>query len=183
MKVLICAAALLSVMLTVTACNSGIEEQPSDTRINSPGYSDIETKKTQSETDDQTKKNAGETSKEENTEMKIRLEVGGSSFTAVPEKNEAAEAFAEMIKKEPAVIEMQDYSGFEKVGALGKSLPRNDSQTTTKPGDIVLYQGNQIVIFYGTNSWSYTRLGHIEDLDGWEEALGSGDVSVTFSLE
>lgn len=183
MKVLICAAALLSVMLTVTACNSGIEEKTSDTRINSPGYSDTEAKNRQSETDAQTQKNAGETSKEEKNEMKIKLEVGGSSFTAVPEKNEAAEAFAEMIKNEPAVIEMQDYSGFEKVGALGKGLPRNDSQTTTKSGDIVLYQGNQIVIFYGTNSWSYTRLGHIEDLDGWEEALGSGDVSVTFSIE
>ena len=47
---------------------------------------------------------------------------------------------------------------------------------------VVLYSGNQIVIFYGTNSWSYTRLGHVDDLDGWEEALGNEDVTVTFSL-
>ncbi len=78
---------------------------------------------------------------------------------------------------------MSDYSGFEKVGALGTSLPSENSQTTTQAGDIVLYQGNQIVMFYGSNSWSYTRLGHIEDPTGWEEALGSGDVTVTFSLE
>ena len=56
---------------------------------------------------------------------------------------------------------------------------KNDTQA----GDIVLYNANQIVIFYGSNSWSYTRLGHIDDLTGWEEALGSEDVTVTFSLE
>ena len=79
-------------------------------------------------------------------------------------------------------ILMSDYSGFEKVGALGTSLPASNSQTTTQAGDIVLYNGNQIVVFYGSNSWSYTRLGHIDNLTGWEEALGSGDVMVTFSL-
>ena len=78
---------------------------------------------------------------------------------------------------------MSDYSGFEKVGSLGTSLPASNSQTTTQAGDIVLYNGNQIVVFYGSNSWSYTRLGHIDDLTGWEDALGSGDVTVIFSLE
>ena len=61
-------------------------------------------------------------------------------------------------------ILMSDYSGFEKVGALGTSLPASNSQTTTQAGDIVLYNGNQIVAFYGSNSWSYTRLGHIDNL-------------------
>ena len=75
---------------------------------------------------------------------------------------------------------MNDYAGFEKVGSLGTSLPTSNSQTTAQPGDIVLYNGNQIVVFYGTNSWSYTRLGHINDLTGWEDALGSGDVTITF---
>ena len=87
----------------------------------------------------------------------------------------------EMMREAPVVIEMRDYSGFEKVGSLGASLPTSNSQTTTQAGDIVLYNGNQIVIFYGSNSWSYTRLGKIDDLTGWEEALGSGDVTVTFS--
>ena len=76
-----------------------------------------------------------------------------------------------------------DYAGFEKVGALGTSLPSSDRPTTTQAGDIVLYQGDQIVLFYGSNSWNYTRLGQIEELNGWQEALGNGDVSVTFSLE
>ena len=88
-----------------------------------------------------------------------------------------------MMENAPVTIEMNDYAGFEKVGSLGQNLPASNSQTTAQPGDIVLYQGNQIVIFYGSNSWSYTRLGRIDDLTGWEDALGSGDVTVTFSLE
>ena len=95
----------------------------------------------------------------------------------------AVDGFVEMMSAAPVIIQMNDYSGFEKVGSLGMSLPVDDSRITTHAGDIVLYNGNQIVIFYGSNSWSYTRLGKIEDLSGWEDALGSGDVTVTFSLE
>jgi len=99
------------------------------------------------------------------------------------EENAAVSALVEMMRESPVVLQMSDYSGFEKVGPLGTSLPADNSQTTTHAGDIVLYNGNQIVIFYGSNSWSYTRLGHIDDLTGWEEALGNGDVTVRFSLE
>lgn len=120
---------------------------------------------------------------EEHSEMQMNVQVGGSTFTATLEENEAVDALVEMMEKGPVTIQMSDYSGFEKVGPLGTSLPTSNQQTTTQAGDIVLYQGNQIVMFYGSNSWSYTRLGHIDDLTGWEEALGSGDVTVTFSLE
>lgn len=116
--------------------------------------------------------------------MKMNVQVGNAfTFTATLEDNAAANAFVEMMESAPVTIRMRDYSGFEKVGPLGAGLPTSNSQTTTQAGDIVLYQGNQIVVFYGSNSWSYTRLGHIDDLTGWEEALGSGDVTVTFSLE
>ena len=115
--------------------------------------------------------------------MNMNVQVGDVVFSATLEKNEAVDAFVEMMQENPVVIQMSDYSGFEKVGSLGTSLPSSNSQTTTHAGDIVLYNGNQIVIFYGSNSWSYTRLGHIDDLTGWEEALGSGDVTVAFSLE
>lgn len=118
----------------------------------------------------------------EETEMKLNVEVNGTVFMATLEDNAAVDAFVEMMREAPVVIEMSDYSGFEKVGPLGTSLPASNSQTTTKAGDIVLYNGNQIVIFYGSNSWSYTRLGKIDDLTGWEAALGSGDVTVTFSI-
>ena len=115
--------------------------------------------------------------------MNMKVQVGDAVFSATLEENEAVASFVEMMRENPVSIQMSDYSGFEKVGSLGTSLPASNSQTTTHAGDIVLYNGNQIVIFYGSNSWSYTRLGHIDDLTGWEEALGSSDVTVTFSLE
>ncbi|MCC8046134.1 MAG: hypothetical protein LIP12_11660 [Clostridiales bacterium] len=128
----------------------------------------------ESETDDFTQ--------EEDT-MKMNVQVGSSTFIATLESNEAVNALVEMMESGSITIRMSDYAGFEKVGALGTSLPASDSQTTTQAGDIVLYSSNQIVIFYGSNSWAYTRLGHIDDLTGWEDALGSSDVEVTFSLD
>lgn len=112
---------------------------------------------------------------------KIKIQVGDYSFTATLENTEAARELVEMIEESPVVLELDDYSGFEKVGALGRSLTRSDKQTTTESGDIVLYNGSNIVIFYGSNSWSYTRLGRVDDLTNWEKALGSGSVMVTLS--
>lgn len=120
---------------------------------------------------------------QEDTEMKMKVEAGSRSFTATLEDNKAAAALIGMMEKEPVVIEMEDYAGFEKVGNLGTSLPSSNSRMTTRPGDIVLYNGSQIVMFYGSNSWSYTKLAEINDLTGWEEALGSGSVTVTLSIE
>ncbi len=120
---------------------------------------------------------------EEDMVKKMTLQIGNSSFTATLENNPAVDAFVEMMSDSSITIQMNDYSGFEKVGSLGTSLPADDKQTTTHVGDIVLYNGNQIVIFYGSNSWSYTGIGKIDDLSGWEDALGSDDITVTFSLE
>ncbi|TCK89095.1 hypothetical protein EDC19_2509 [Natranaerovirga hydrolytica] len=123
------------------------------------------------------------TAPEEDTEMKLSVQIGEYTFKATLEDNAAVDAFVELMKQAPVVIQMSEYGGFEKVGSLGQSLPASNRQTTTQSGDIVLYSGNQIVIFYGSNSWSYTRLGRIDDLSGWEEALGNGDVTVTFSVQ
>ena len=120
---------------------------------------------------------------EENGEMKMNVNVNGQDFTATLEQNSAVSALVQMMENGPVTLQLSDYAGFEKVGPLGQSLPASNSQTTTQTGDIVLYQGNQIVMFYGSNSWSYTRIGRIDDLTGWEEALGSGDVTVTLSVE
>ena len=123
---------------------------------------------------------------EEETSMEqtaFYVTVGGTTFSATFADNSGAQALKELLADGDITIEMSDYAGFEKLGSLGQSLPTSNSQTTTQAGDIVLYQGNQIVIFYGSNSWSYTRLGKIDDLTGWTEALGSGSVSVTFSLQ
>ena len=120
---------------------------------------------------------------EETMDRKMIIEIGGNHFTATLEDNKAADTLAEMMQEDPVTVQMSDYGGFEKVGDLGTELPTSNRQTTTRAGDIVLYQGNQIVIFYGSNSWSYTRLGRIDDLTGWETALGDGDATVTFALE
>ena len=118
----------------------------------------------------------------ERTEMKMNVQIGDYTFTATLEDNKAVKELVDMMKDGPITITMDDYSGFEKVGPLGRSLTRSDVPTTTTAGDIVLYNGNQIVIFYGSNSWDYTRIGRIDDLTGWKDALGSGSVTVTFDI-
>ena len=148
------------------------------------GSSQTENVETQVGAEPAGQESAEQNDKEETAmDRKMTVEVGGSQFTATLEDNEAVDALVQMMEENPVTIQMSDYAGFEKVGSLGASLPTSNSQTTTQAGDIVLYQGNQIVIFYGSNSWSYTRLGRINDLTGWERALGNGDVTVTFSLE
>lgn len=119
---------------------------------------------------------------QEVTEMKLNVEVGEQTFSATLEDNTAVDALMELLRQGPLTLQLHDYSGFEKVGPLGQNLPAEDRQITTQAGDIVLYTGNQIVMFYGSNSWSYTRLARIDDLTGWEEALGHGDVTVRFFL-
>ena len=114
--------------------------------------------------------------------MKLKVEIRDCIFSITLENNVTADALVSLIKAAPLEIKMRDYSGFEKVGSLGTSLPAEDRRTTTQVGDIVLYNSNQIVMFYGSNCWSYTRLGRIDDLTGWEEALGSGDVTVRLFL-
>ena len=110
------------------------------------------------------------------------ITIGESIFAATFADNAGAAALKELLAEGPVTIEMEDYGGFEKVGPLGQSLPTENVQTTTQAGDIVLYQGNQVVLFYGSNSWSYTRLGRVEDLAGWQEVLGSKAITAVLSL-
>ncbi len=109
---------------------------------------------------------------------------GGKTFTATLVDNSSAEALKALLAKGDITVKMEDYANMEKVGPLGTSLPRNDKQITTGPGDIILYQGKYLVIYYATNSWSLTRLGKINNVSGSElkSALGKGDVTVTLSL-
>ncbi len=115
----------------------------------------------------------------------LRLYVNDEELSVAWEDNESVEALKEIVSEGPLVIEMSMYGGFEQVGPIGQSLPENDNQTTTDAGDIVLYSGNQIVVFYGSNSWSYTRLGHIEDRTKEElsQLLGEGNVSLTIRID
>jgi hypothetical protein len=116
-------------------------------------------------------------------EKTMTLLINGQEVSVDWEANDSVEALRELCAKQPLVIEMSMYGGFEQVGSIGNSLPRNDVQTTTQAGDIVLYSGNQIVIFYGSNSWAYTRLGRVSDQEasGMAALLGSEDVTITIS--
>lgn len=95
---------------------------------------------------------------------KLNITIGSKTLTATLADNSSAQALAERLKNSPVTVEMHDYGNFEKVGALGFDLPRNDEQITTSAGDIILYQGNQITIYYDINSWNFTRLGKIENV-------------------
>ena len=111
--------------------------------------------------------------------------IDGTKVNVEWEDNQAVERLRDMAEDGDITIQMSMYGGFEQVGSIGQSLPRDDKQTTTSSGDIVLYSGNQMVVFYGSNSWSYTRLGHISDKDEAEMAdlLSQGDVTITISTE
>ncbi|MBQ7671148.1 MAG: hypothetical protein IJS45_10590 [Clostridia bacterium] len=113
------------------------------------------------------------------------IEAGGRIFYAHFEDNSSAQAFRDKLNSGGLTVEMSDYGGFEKVGDLPWELPRNDAQITTKPGDIILYQGDKITVYYGENTWNFTRLASIGNTSKEEllSALGEGDASVTFSLE
>ena len=77
---------------------------------------------------------------------------------------------------------MSMYGGFEQVGLIGQSITSDDQQITTAYGDVVLYSGDQLVIFYSTNSWVYTRLGHVElSQEDMTDLLGNGDVTITLA--
>lgn len=121
---------------------------------------------------------------EETGDNMIYAHIGERTLAIKPESNSSAEAFAELLAEGDAAVDMHDYGGFEKVGSLGTSLPTNDENITTQPGDVILYQGNQITIYYGTNTWSFTRLGKVQGMTGeeLEEVLGDAP-TVIFSLK
>ena len=118
-------------------------------------------------------------------ERALTMKIGEKNVAVDWENNESAAALRDLVSEKPLTIQLSMYGGFEQVGPIGTSLPKSDVQMTTSAGDIVLYSGNQIVVFYGSNSWSYTRLGHIIDKNAEEIAdlLGNGNVTITISLE
>ena len=119
---------------------------------------------------------------EDKTEMKMFI--NGTEVKVAWEDNESVDALKELAVK-GLEITMSMYGGFEQVGQIGQDLPANDEQITTEAGDIVLYSGDQMVVFYGSNSWDYTKLGHITDktAEELEELLGNGDAVITINMK
>ena len=118
--------------------------------------------------------------------QKLYITIDGKTLSVELVDNAATQTLVAALQEGDITYEAHDYGGFEKVGALGRPLPTNDTQTTTQAGDVILYSGNQIVLFYGSNSWSYTRLGRMEyssqaELESFLKA-GQGNVMVKLSL-
>lgn len=110
--------------------------------------------------------------------------MNGNVLTVTLENNSSAKSLYDRLSNNDLTIYMEEYGDFEKVGSLGFSLPTNDESIITTSGDIVLYQGNQLTIHYGSNRWSYTRLGKIHNITQEElkEILGNSNVTITLSL-
>ena len=179
----------------IAACNPSsqdVYEELSKTEItdNSPAESNTdiikqieETKSSDDETDDQKQTIVMNDSNDFEKDANMIMTIGDTKVDVSWEDNDSVRELKELAEKN-LLIQMSMYGGFEQVGSIGQNLTRNDKQTTTEPGDIVLYSGNQLVVFYGSNSWSYTRLGKINLSDEeLENLLGNGDVTITLSME
>ncbi len=120
----------------------------------------------------------------ETEEPQMLMTINDTPVTVAWEENESVSALRELAQN-GLTIQMSMYGGFEQVGAIGQRLPSHDVQTDTSSGDIVLYSSNQLVVFYGSNSWAYTRLGHVTDKTPEEmrALLSSGDVTITLSVK
>ena len=156
--------------------NQSIEDVNITTETNSA--------KTDNATETSIQEQVKEEIKEENIDM-IKIKVNSNVLEVKLEDNEATKSLVERLKDGDISVNANEYGGFEKVGNLGFSLPRNDKNITTSAGDIVLYQGNQISLFYNSNSWSYTKLGRVQNVSGAElkNILGSGDVTLILSID
>ena len=119
------------------------------------------------------------------TSMKLKIRVNDTTFTATLTENSSAKAFAEFLAQGDLTLDMHDYGNFEKVADLPQSFPRNDTQIDTDAGDIILYQGKSITIYYDKNSWNFTRLGKIDNVHKarLKQILGEGNATVTFSIK
>lgn len=121
--------------------------------------------------------------KKEKESEAMLLEVNNYTFEVELENNTSANALKEYVSKEKRILTLDDYGNFEKVGELGTILPRNDETITTKEGDLILYLGNKLCLYYNQNTWDFTKLGHIKDITHLKEAIGKGSVQVTLVME
>ncbi len=170
---------LIIIIIAVLCIGCG-SAQGTEAAVPEPQQSPAMTPAAEASAAEQPQENKTESEETETMQMKI----GETEVEVVWEDNESAAALKELAR-DGLAIQMSMYGGFEQVGSIGKSLPREDRQTTTQAGDIVLYSGNQLVVFYGSNSWAYTRLGKIADKSASElsELLGGGDVTITLALK
>ena len=115
-------------------------------------------------------------------ESTLQIQIGDTILTAALEKNTSADALKELLADGPLTLDAENYGGFEKILYLPEILPSEDVSITAQPGDLLLYQGTSLVLFYGTNTWSYTRIGRIENTEELSQLLSGPEQTVTLSL-
>lgn len=174
MKKGIFAALILALSTIMTACGNGAEDAATAAEPiagNTPIPSAMDA--------------AQENTDQEHDKMKLKIQIGDTAFTATLAENFSVDALKELMADGPLTLNMSDYASMEKSADLGVTLPQNNEPMNTQAGDIILYQGRTFVIYYGANSWSLTPIGKIDDVDAddLKAALGTGDVTVTLSLE
>lgn len=189
----ICIVFLLALVLIFTGCERKTPEVITDPEIKeeSSVFSQTEPDNTEvrsalPETSDTSKpeKPTDLTQEADAENMELIMKIDGTEVSVAWENNESVDAIRNLAASGGLEINMSMYGGFEQVGSIGQSIPRSDEQTTTKAGDIVLYSGNQVVVFYGSNSWAYTRLGRITGKTEQElaEMLGKKNVVLSFEI-
>ncbi len=197
MKKMLFILLVVGIVVSATACGkTQTEAEPAtqSTTIAATATAPVTTEATQEETSQteqphtvemqiEERLHTEENKPQEEQNMTLQMTIGSTPVAVSWEDNEAVQALKELCDGQPLTIQMSMYGGFEQVGSIGTNLPANDVQTTTAAGDIVLYSGNQMVVFYGSNSWAYTRLGHITDKTNEEltQLLSNGNVTVTLS--
>lgn len=171
-------------IIMFTGCSNPNMKSESSSKENREA---TEIENTQSSEDDNIKKESednqdlSEKNSEEENENTMKIKIGEKTYTATLVDNSSTQALKEILSHGSLSIDMRDYENMEKVGMIGETLPRNDEQITTEAGDIILYQGNALVIYYDTNSWNFTRIGKIDGItqDELKTVLGKGNVTVT----
>lgn len=184
-------AVIFAVLMGTAACGiADAADSVSETAASSVSLTESEATQTETETavsitgvteTSETETEAAPT--EEKKTQTLIMKIGNKAVDVTWEDNASVEELKELAKS-GLTIKMSKYGGFEQVGSIGKSITSNDKQTKTAPGDIVLYTGNKLVVFYGSNSWAYTRLGKINmSKKELKDLLGKGNVTVTLTLE
>ena len=184
MKRFLALTAAVALLLSMTSCSNTEVPAPEFTSVITSESTTSASAVLETTTEVSASNTAAQTESSE-TEAEMVLRINDQVIQVEWEDNESVKALKKLASNGTITIEMSMYGGFEQVGPIGTDLPRNDEQTTTSPGDIVLYSGNQIVVFYGSNSWAYTRLGKIQNMseEDLTALLGASHVTLTINWD
>lgn len=177
---------ILCAALMLTACGEAADSKADEGSENSVGTT---TAVTQGSSAADSAKPTGsaqaQSSGTDKAQAELTMRIGETKVDVDWQDNSSVEALKELAKDKAFTVQMSKYGGFEQVGSLGRELVSEDENIVTGPGDIMLYSSDRIVVFYGSNSWEYTRLGKISNKtdDELKELLGNDDTTITLSFE